>query len=128
MKTHMKTQKSPLQAARDEFEKAADLVTVWLILKNGEIAGRITARSGRNNILHLAFSLYAKEFGQNGIFGYRRMTGMGYPKIDEGVADILCQNAARLRKEYHVSLHSWSLPDCWRRDFENRGYSVLRAL
>ena len=124
----MKTQKSPLQAARDEFEKAANLLTVWLILKNGEIVGRITARSGRNNILHLAFSLYAKEFGQNGIFGYRRMTGMGYPNIDEGVADILCQNAARLRKEYHVSLHSWSLPDCWRRDFENRGYSVLRAL
>ena len=124
----MKTQKSPLQAARDEFEKAANLLTVWLILKNGEIVGRITARSGRNNILHLAFSLYAKEFGQNGIFGYRRMTGMGYPKIDEGVADILCQNAARLRKEYDISLHSWNLPVCWLRDFEARGYSVLRAL
>ena len=124
----MKTQKSPLQAARDEFEKAANLLTVWLILKNGEIVGRITARSGRNNILHLAFSLYAKEFGQNGIFGYRRMTGMGYPKIDEGVADILCQNAARLRKEYDISLHSWNLPVCWLRDFEARGYSVLKAL
>ena len=124
----MKTQKSPLKAALDEFDKAADLLTVVLILKNGDIAGRITARSGRNNLVHLVFSLYAKEFGQHGIFGYRRMTGMGYPKIDEGIADILREHSIRLNKEYHISLHSWSLPVCWRRDFEARGYSVLKAL
>lgn len=124
----MKTQKSPLQAARDEFDKAADLLTVWLILKNGEIAGRITARSGKNNILHLAFFLYAKEFGQNGIVGYRRMTGMGYPKIDEGVADILREHQTRLSREYNIMLHSWGLSGCWQRDFEVRGYSILRAL
>lgn len=124
----MKTQKSQLQAVFDEFEKAADLLTVWLILKNGEIVGRITARSGKNNILYLAFSLYAKEFGQNGIFGYRRMTGMGYPKINEGVTDILRENKERLTREYSLPLYCWSNPDWWIQAFENHGYSVLRAL
>lgn len=124
----MKTQKSPLQAAIDEIEKVTNLVSVLVLLKNGEIAGRITARVGRNNVVYVTFSLYAKEFGQNGIFGYRRMTGAGYPKINEAVADILREHELRLRKEYLVTLHSLSLPDVWRRDFENCGYSLLNAI
>ena len=127
MKT-MKSQKSPLRAAIEEIDKAAELVSVWLILRYGEIAGRITARSGKNNVLHVAFALYANNTCNTGLFGYRRMTGMGYPKIDEGVADILREHKILLSRHYSIFLHSSSLPDCWRRDFENFGYSILKAL
>ena len=122
----MKSQKSPSRAVFDEFDKIADLVSVWLIFKNGEVVGKITARSGKNDILHLAFALYAND--NTRIFGYRRMTGMGYPKIDEGVADILREHKILLSRHYSIFLHSSSLPDCWRRDFENFGYSILKAL
>lgn len=124
----MKSQKSPLRAALAEIDKTANLVSVWLILRYGEIAGRITARSGKNNVLHVAFALYANDASNTGIFGYRRMTGMGYPKIDEGVADILREHKILLSRDYSIHLHSWNLPGCWRRDFENFGYSLLRAL
>ena len=127
MKT-MKSQKSPLRAAIEEIDKAADLVSVWLILRYGEIAGRITARSGKNNVLHVAFALYANNTCNTGLFGYRRMTGAGYPKIDEGVADILREYKTLLNTKYSITLRPSSFPDFWRRDFEDCGYSLLRAL
>ena len=122
----MKSQKSPSRAVFDEFDKIADLVSVWLIFKNGEVVGKITARSGKNDILHLAFALYAND--NTRIFGYRRMTGMGYPKVNEGVADILREHKTLLNTKYSITLRPSSFPDFWRRDFEDCGYSLLRAL
>ncbi len=124
----MKKQKSSLQAAFDEIYKAANLVNVWLILRNGKFAGRITSRTAKNDVLHVSFSLYPNDNKQHGIFGYRRMTGMGYPKVDEAVTDILRENSVQLSEDYHINLHSFSFPHAWWRAFENLGYSLLKAL
>ena len=43
----------------DEIDKAASLVSIFLIMQGNRIAGRITGRWTKNGVLHLAFIFYA---------------------------------------------------------------------
>lgn len=119
--------KSPIRAALDELEACARLLQVWLIMKDGNIVGKITARTGRNEVIHVALIMYPLLWVGEGVHDYERMTGCGYPKVSCGIETLLCRNKEQLAKYYKVSL-SLQPMNTWRKDFEASGFSVIDAL
>ena len=119
-----------LKATLDELHKAEDLLSVWLILKDGDIAGRITSRSGKQGVVHVALIFYGKATGGDPIYGYERMTGHGYPKTNAGIADILVENKQKLAEAFNLTIDApeWIVMNTWQRDLENCGFKVLQAL
>ncbi len=114
-----------------ELQKVEDLLSVWVILKDGEIAGRITARSGKQGVVHVALVFYGKTtHNEQPIYGYRRMTGFGYNKVNSGIADILVENKQKLSEAFDLTLdeQEWQVMNTWKRDLENCGFQVIQAI
>lgn len=113
-----------------EIHKAADSVSVLLIMRGNMIAGRITARMSKRNVLHVAFILYAiNDYGWP-IFGYKALGGYGYNKQNTRIAQILNECRDKLKEGYGIELcpTEWNVPNSWRKDFEAAGFSIVQAL
>ena len=115
----------------DEFGKAEGLLSVWVLIKDGDIAGRILARRTAKGVVHVSLIFYGKCTG-NGepIYGYQRMTGYGYDKTNSGIADILAENRQKLFEAFNLTLAAseWNIMNTWERDLENCGFQVIQAL
>ena len=115
----------------DEFGKAEGLLSVWVLIKDGDIAGRILARRTAKGVVHVSLIFYGK-YTTNGepILGYQRMTGYGYPKTNCGIADILAENRQKLFEAFNLTLAAseWNIMNTWERDLENCGFQVIQAL
>ena len=116
-----------------EFDNAARMLTVWLIMKDGVIKGRITARWHKTRtypIVHVAFIMYATENYSKAVFGYEKVQGLGFDMTNTGIANILNECRDELKEYCGVELNKvgWDIINTWRRDFENAGYSVLQAI
>lgn len=121
--------KTPKRLAQEELRRVEySNINVWLIMKDNELAGKITAREARNDVLHVAFVLYERPLTNAPVYGYRRMTGAEYPKIGEAMADILKEQRGLL-KPFNVIVGSdWNLLNTWQNVFEAGGFRILRAI
>ena len=121
--------KSPQRLTQEELSRVENSnINVWLIVKDNNIAGKITARECRNDVLHVAFVLYQQPLTNAPVYGYRRMTGAGYPKIGEAMADILKEQRGLLKPFNVIVGADWNLTNTWQNVFEAGGFTILRAI
>ena len=118
----------------DEIDRASALVSVWLLLKNDKIAGRITARTSQTKtgyyVVHTAFVLYASENYKLPIYGTETLRGIGFDLANSAISDILNDCREKLKEYYNVALNPviWNVMNSWENDFKSAGFSVLQAL
>ena len=119
---------------RAEVDKCANVMAVWAILKDGEFAGRITARYSRNGgttyVTFQMFSCASSIVSVQGVYGYERMSGWGFNRTEMGIAEILTQNRGHLKGEYGIELtgQDWEIQGRWEKDIEAAGYKVVRVI
>ena len=121
------------QKTVNELDKAANLLTVWLIMKDGELKGRITSRWIKTRtmpIARVAFIFYAsKEYGMP-IYGYEKIQGLGFDMTNTGIASILNECREPLKEHYGVDLDpaEWRIMNNWQNSFKNAGFSLIQAI
>lgn len=121
------SRKTQDKAVLDEFAKVDCKVVVWLLVKDGKIAGKITAREGGRDTSHVAFVLFNDGL-KPAVYGYRRMTGAGYPRISSGIADILRANRKELQEHGVFIRDHWDLMNTWEKDLQDSGFLVLSTI
>ena len=110
-----------------EWDKVCELVSMWLIMLGENVVGQIAVRhssSGRSDTVILKMTSGEKH---SGIIDYKRMTGYGYNRVQEGIRDILYENREKLKDYYGIVSqceHSMIFRK-WERDIEQSGYSVI---
>ena len=114
---------------REQFDRAESVYFLWLLFLNGANVGRIIARRTKN-IIHVAVHIYATENYGNPIYGYARMTGWGYDRINTGIAEILVEHRDTLEDAYGITLSKseWQIMNDWQSSFEAIGWTVVQAL
>ncbi len=110
----------------DELDRVANSICVLLLLKDNKLAGRITARRTQNATVHVAFIIYSLAGYDKPIYGYKRMTGFGYDKVNSGIAEILQDNKQLLLEAYGVKVSGDE--NTWRNDFTSAGFTVMQAI
>ena len=127
------------ERTKKELERASKLLEVYAILKDGKLAGRITARKTKSGAVHVAFymySMYATK-GVNGqpVYGYMQMTGSDYNKVSAGIAANLAGNKKELLESYNVDISKyededarWSIEATWMHTFADAGFIVIKVL
>ena len=115
----------------NELEKCEALIAVWLILKAGNVCGRIMARysrSGGSTFVTLELYGYSNPNGEY-IADCVRMTGYGYDRTREGIIHLLQARSDRLNSLYGLNLpNKHSVIGNWEALFSERGFSVIRAV
>ncbi|MBR1437160.1 MAG: hypothetical protein IJ587_01360 [Synergistaceae bacterium] len=121
------------QQALEEMEKASRVASVWLILKEQKLGGRITlrwtkAKSGR--IAHIAFFMYSVEDKLVPIGAKTTMYGYGYDKFSFGIGEILAELKPLLVKYYGIKFDclDWDIMNKWQSSFKEAGYEIIQAL
>ena len=66
-----------MEQAFEEMGKISQNISVYLLLKDGNLKARITSRYTRSAVMHIAFVMY----GETAITGYAREGGFGYDKF-----------------------------------------------
>jgi hypothetical protein len=115
--------------ALNEFDRARTL-SVFVILKNGDICGRLTARHiKRTATSHIAFIIYGYVNNGNLIAGYERISGLGFNREDFGIDYLLQRLQERLKNELGIEFTgNTMLVDHWKEDFQRAGFQVIQAL
>ena len=118
-----------MSKTRREFEIVERRVSVWLINKDGQKRGKITARYTKKTTI-IAFILYATNDYGFPIEGCEVMTGWGYDRTNAGIGYVLWELREKLKEAYGITFHSldWDMMNNWERELERNGYEVLRAL
>lgn len=124
--------KSTWTQVTDELETCAKLLAVWIILKEGKMAGRLTARyskTGATTFVTFQMFGWVSGNGEN-VYGHARMTGYGYDRTRCGIGEILSENREKLKECYEIELdgQDWNIQNTWEKDIEKAGYNVVRAI
>ena len=114
---------------RKEFEIVERKVAVWLINKDGQKRGKITARYTKKATI-IAFILYATNDYILPIEGYEVMTGWGYDRTNAGIGYVLWELRDKLREAYGITFEclDWQMLGRWQYELERNGYEVVRVL
>lgn len=113
-----------MEQAFEEITKISNKISVYLLLKDGNLKGRITARYTQSAVMHVAFVMY----GEQAITGYAREGGFGYDKFAAGIRKILIKTKPQLEKRgIKFSPHA-DLFDKWQEEFRRNGYEVMQAI
>lgn len=119
--------------ALDEMYKASQAVSVWLILKEQKLRGRITLRwtkAKSGYVAHIAFFMYAVESKLVPIGANTNMYGYGYDKFSFGIGEIFAKLKPLLEKYYGVKFDclDWDIMNKWQSSFKDAGYEIIQAL
>ena len=114
---------------RKEFEIAERLVSVWLINKDGQKRGKITARYTKKATI-IAFIMYATNDYGLPIEGYEVMTGWGYDRTNAGIGYVIRELRDKLKEAYGITFEclDWEMLGRWQHEPERNGYEVVRAI
>lgn len=127
----MSEKKSEQAKVMEEIEKCYQLIGVWIVMKGEIMCGRITARYSKSRAsVIVALHLFGAASKGEALFGYQRMTGWGYDRTATGIAEILKENAERLKTDFGIelSLPEWNVLNSWEKDINNSGYKVIRVI
>ena len=117
----------------EELDKIAEALWIFVLLKDGKLAGRITARRTQSAV-NVAVTIYSSASNKtNGapVYGFVRMTGGGYDRVNSGIAEIFAGNKERLRDDYGVNFSAtadWDIMNTWQKDFNSAGFSVVQVI
>lgn len=118
--------------AVNEFDALSQFLSVWVILKAGQICGEITARHSKSHLTtRVALLLFGKASHDGShISGFERLTGWGFDKSAMGIANILLANRDKLKSAFGIQLSEpeWNVINTWERDFKAAGFDVERIL
>lgn len=124
--------KSTWAQVTDELEICTKLLAVWIILKEGKVAGRVTARYSKTGATtYVTFQMFGWVSGNGeNVYGHERMTGYGYNRTRCGIGDILSENREKLKECYGIELDAqgWNIQNTWEKDIEKAGYKVIQAI
>ena len=116
-----------------EIEKTSKAVSVWIILKDHQLRGRITLRwtkAKSGYVAHIAFFMYAVESKLVPIGAKTNMYGYGYDKFSFGIGEIFAKLKPLLEKYYGVKFDclDWDIMNKWQSSFKDAGYEIIQAL
>ena len=123
----------------DELERCGKLMAVWVILKGGQLCGKIVARpssSRRSTRITLEFYPLASK-SRRGLSESKRIAAShvvhdvwGYDRVKTGLAEVLEENRDRLKADFGIELSSsgWNIMNTWEQDMKSGGYDVIRAI
>lgn len=119
--------------ALEEMEKASKAVSVWLIMKEQKLRGRITLRWTRAKsgyVAHIAFFMYTVESNLVPIGAKTNMYGYGYDKFSFGIGEIFAKLKPLLAKYYGIKFNclDWDIMNKWQSSFKDAGYEIIQAL
>lgn len=119
--------------AVNEFDALSQFLSVWVILKAGEICGKITAHHSKSYLTaRIALILYGKASNDGSLIsGFECLTGRrDVDKSAMGIANILTANREKLKSAFGVQLsdNDWNIFNTWERDFKAAGFDVARVL
>ncbi len=119
--------------ALDEMYKVSQTVSVWLILKDHQLRGRITLRwtkAKSGYVAHIAFFMYAVESKLVPIGANTNMYGYGYDKFSFGIGEIFAKLKPLLAKYYGIKFNclDWDIMNKWQSSFKDAGYEIIQAL
>ena len=111
----------------EQFERVGKMCSIFLLFLNGQQVGRIIARATKT-VMHVAVDITA--VGGCPIYGYARMTGGGYDRINSGIAEILAEHRDILSEAYGITIsdEEWEIMNDWRSNFKNAGWEIIQAL
>ena len=113
--------------AFDEIEKVRRNTSCYIIMRNGEIKGRITARNtNAGAISHISLEMF-----NSNILDSEIIKGYGFDREEEGICTLLSRNSKRFADEwfikgFHNPIHI--LMRHWQDFFSLAGFSVIQAL
>ena len=112
-----------------EFEIVERKVSAWLINKDGQQRGKITARHTKKATIVAVMFYATNEYGLP-IEGCEVMTGWGYDRTNAGIGHILWEMKDTLKDAYGITFNcqDWDMMNRWGRELERNGYEVVRVL
>ena len=113
------------------IEKAQAVTSVFAILKDGELCGRlITRNNAKSGTTHIAFVIYPfVTNGRDEIASYERVTGWGFNRLDFGIDYALRKVQKKLKNSLGIELTGKPMfTDHWIQDFQRAGFQVIEAL
>ena len=118
-----------MSKTRKEFEIVERKVALWLINKDGQRRGKITARYTKKATI-IAFIMYATNDYGLPIEGYEVMTGWGYDRTDAGIGYVLWELHNKLKEAYGITFEClyWEMLGRWQHELERNGYEVVSAI
>ena len=115
-----------------EFDVVSDLFALWVILKAGNICGKIITRYSKSTLTARTALILFDTTSADGLplYGFERLTGYGFDKTRAAIANILTANRERLNSAFGVQLSDpdWNIINTWERDFKASGFDVIRVL
>lgn len=115
----------------EQIEKAQAVTSVFAIIKDGNLCGRLVARNNpKTGTTHIAFIIYSFiTNGRDEIASYERVTGWCFNRQDFGIDYVLRKIKDELKNSLGIDLTgNPMLTDHWIQDFNRAGFQVIQAL
>lgn len=111
----------------------AALLSVWVIVKDGILAGKMTARRPKDsNNTYVTFYLHKnRPLEEEYVYGYEISGEIDSQRgTKEGMKLILSRNSRRLKQIYGVVVpdSEQEISDDWQKYFREAGYDVVEAI
>ena len=115
----------------EQIEKAQKVTSVFAILKDGNLCGRLVTRNNaKTGRTHVALVIYPfVTNGRDEIASYECVTGWGFNRQDFGIHYVLRKVKDELKNSLGIDLTgNPMLTDHWIQDFNRAGFQVIQAL
>lgn len=115
----------------EQIEKAQKVTSVFAIIKDGNLCGRLVARNNaKTGTTHVALVIYPfVTNGRDEIASYERVTGWGFNRQDFGIDYVLRKIKDELKNSPGIELTGKVMfVDNWIQDFNRAGFQVIQAL
>lgn len=133
-KSAMQTNLKEYKAMCVEQDKCRKILSVWIIFKDGEKAGVVTARRSVNGkSSYVTVNMLPNKHTWREITGYEYIRDLCCEsRAREGIAKILIRNREALNTYYGMDItcnEKWlSSNDGWENTIRRSGYDVIRVL
>lgn len=114
----------------EQIEKAQAVTSVFAILKDGELCGKLVTRNNaKTGTTHVAFIIYPFVTNGDEIVAYERVTGWGFNRKDFGIDYALKKIQDELKNALGIEFTAKVMYcDTWKEDFKRAGFQVIQAL
>ena len=84
--------------AREEIVKCEEVMSVWAILKEGDVVGRITARYLRSGAVNVTLRMFGSKDTYKEVIDFSRRTCSYNDRIREAIGEVIRRQAKELHQ------------------------------